>query len=120
MKSRGEERRGIGLVTTLGFTGAIVLLAFVCVATCFAQLTLSTRGQRLAEAELTADAVIQKAGALLLTDPSFGNRGTAVEKTLEVTLPQGSARLTFDADQALRWGIPISRNNLAGLEPLPG
>jgi len=120
MKSRGEACRGIGLVTTLGFTGAIVLLAFVCVAACFAQLTISTRGQRMAEAELTADAVAQLAGARLLTDPAFGNHGAAVDKTLEITLPQGSARLTFDADQALRWGIPVSRNNLAGLDSLPG
>ena len=120
MKRVGVTRRGVGLATTLGFTGAIVLLAFVCVAACFAQLTLSTRGQRLSEAELAADAVTQLAGARLLDDATFGNRGNGPEKSLEVRLPQGTARLTFDPETARLWGIPVSRNNLAGEEPVSG
>ena len=120
MGKRGEARRGIGLVTTLGFTGAIVLLAFVCLAACFAQLTLSTRGQRMSEAELSADCVAQLAGARLLADTAFGLRGTAAEKSLELNLPQGQARLTFDPEQAQRWGLPVSRNNLANVDPIPG
>lgn len=110
----------MGLATTLAITAAVVLLAFVCLAACFGHLTLSTREQRLGEAESAADSVAQLATARLLADPTFGTHGTAAERSLEVALPQGTARLTFDPDTALAWGIPLSRNHLLQEEAMPG
>ena len=120
MKKSGAKIRGFGLATSLGMTGIIVLICFVTVAACFAQLTFSTRSQRLSEAELAADSVAQLASARLLSVPNFGLTGNATEKSLELQLSEGRARLSFDQATAERWGVPLSRNNLANETAMPG
>ncbi len=118
---RGQVRRqGLGLANTLGMTALISMVAFVCVGASFAHLTVSSRVERLAEAESVADAVLHLASARLLQQPSFGVQGPAQQRSLVLTLPQGSARLTFDPQQARSWGIPVSLNNLENESSAPG
>lgn len=115
-----RQRKGVGLASALALTALIVILAFVCVGASFAHLTLTNRNERLTEAESCADSILQLASARLLQDPSFGSHGSAAQRSLEITLPQGSARLTFDPDTARNWGIPCSYQNMASEQSLPG
>jgi len=101
-------------------TGLVSLLALVCVGASFSHLTLSTRGERIVDAEMAADSVANLAAARLLQQATFGTTGPAAQRSLEITLPQGSARVSFDAQQALDWQIPQSRNNLASETSLAG
>lgn len=115
MHSSRRPLQGASLATVMMVVAMMMTLAFTVIAIAFNHLNLSFKNSNSSRAKHLAEAVLAQTVDSLVKDQTFGNHGTASERTIRVTLaslPAGSEGvLTFDTATAGSEGLPLSTNN---------